>query len=383
MNIAYILNARLPTEKAHGLAVMKASEALSNRGDSVELVVARRRNPTAGDPFEYYGIAEKFSITYLPCIDLYRFRAIPQKVSWVIQSVSFYASLFLWLIFRSRKEIIYTRDAVVCLASTIGFRTVFECHAVPSRHDLFFGFARFAERIVVVSATIERIIKSRLPKIPVLVCPNAVDLSIFDVPIYAKDARRELGIPLDSSVLLYTGNFTTYGTDKGIHDILLALPSIRDAVFYAVGGSATDIERYTAEAREAGITDRVVFIGRKPQKDLALYQKAADVLLMPFPDTEYYRNHMSPIKMFEYMASKRPIVATDLPTIREILTHENAVLVAPGDAKALALAVQKLLEDTQRGERLSRAAYEEVLAHTWSERAERIVAFIENGNTRI
>ena len=85
--------------------------------------------------------------------------------------------------------------------------------------------------------------------------------------------------------------------------------------------------------------------------------------------------YTSPLKLFEYMASGRPIVASDLPSIREILTHErNALLIAPGNPQALTAAIRRLIEDRALGERIARQALEDAREYTWDRRAARLEA---------
>ena len=98
---------------------------------------------------------------------------------------------------------------------------------------------------------------------------------------------------------------------------------------------------------------------------------------MPFPDIPHYRNHISPVKMFEYMASKRPIIATDLPTIREVLYESTAIIVPPGNPEALAAAVRKLRENSTGGKACALRAYENVRRYTWDVRMQRVAAFIQ------
>ena len=75
------------------------------------------------------------------------------------------------------------------------------------------------------------------------------------------------------------------------------------------------------------------------------------------------------------MAAGRPIVASDLPSIREVLAHEvNALLVPPGDAAALARAIERLLADPVLASRLARAALDGVPEYSWDRRAERLDA---------
>lgn len=87
---------------------------------------------------------------------------------------------------------------------------------------------------------------------------------------------------------------------------------------------------------------------------------------------------MSPMKVFEYMASNRPIIATDLPTIMEILIdQETAILVSPDDSRALARGIEKVMVNRQVGQSLSEVAYKEVLEkYTWEKRAKKIIEFL-------
>jgi glycosyltransferase involved in cell wall biosynthesis len=99
---------------------------------------------------------------------------------------------------------------------------------------------------------------------------------------------------------------------------------------------------------------------------------------MPFPWTTHFAYYMSPLKMFEYMAAKRPIIATDLPAIREILDDKMAIIIPPGDPEALAEAVKRLLDDPIQAEKLSDQAYAKVQEYTWAKRVLAIVDFLRD-----
>ncbi|MBI2466108.1 MAG: glycosyltransferase, partial [Candidatus Sungbacteria bacterium] len=109
---------------------------------------------------------------------------------------------------------------------------------------------------------------------------------------------------------------------------------------------------------------------------LAVYQKNFDILLMPFPRQTHFVYYMSPLKMFEYMAAKRPIIATDLLSIREVLSEKNAILVPSGEPKRLATAIENLYRDPSLGEKLADQAYLDVQDYTWQKRAEKIISSI-------
>ena len=128
------------------------------------------------------------------------------------------------------------------------------------------------------------------------------------------------------------------------------------------------------------IEKQVVFLPRVSLELLPLYQKASNILLMPFPNTEHYAYYMSPMKMFEYMASKRPIIASDLPSIKEVLNTQNAILVRPGSTQDLVRGVERLLNDTSLGNRIAYKAFSDVVQYTWKKRAKKIISFLEDNN---
>lgn len=376
MHIYYLGNIRLPTEKAHGLTIVKSCEAFARAGARVTLVVPRRKTQFKTDVFETYGVEHNFKVVYLPTLDALRISS--SRLAFWVSYLTFFMSAFFYLLFKSKKDsVIYTREAPLLTLSLFGMPAFLECHHIFTRSGVFFWLACRARGIVTISAALkEKFLSAGFNKERILVSPSGVDLSIFANDITQIEARQRLDIPRESKVLIYTGNFTTMGADKGITDTLHALKQLPDILFIAVGGSEKDCAHYAGEAAELGVGLQTQLYGFAPQKNLVLYQKAADVLLMPFPDTLHYRSNMSPVKMFEYMASGRPIIASDLPTIREVLNEKNAVIVPPGDSNALADAIRALLAEPERGQILAQQAQKEVLAYSWDERAKKILSFI-------
>ena len=375
MDITYIANARIPTEKAHGVAIMKACQAFVRAGATAILVLPRRINDISAPAHDFYAVAEKFPIIRLPVIDLVRLR-LPHRLWFTIESVSFYISIFFWSLFHSRASIIYTRSVSVIILAFLGYRVVYEMHTRP-RHTFFlYALARRAYRVVAISSGLkDDLVRGGVDSSQILVAPSGVDPAVFDIPLSRDDARIALELPPDAYIAVYTGNFTTMGADKGLSDVIVALKQLPDVIFVAVGGSTTDIEYYKKEARDAGVDARVILRGYVPQTELAKYQKAADVLLMPFPDTPHYRTYMSPVKMFEYMLSGRPIIASDLPTIREMLTKEYATIIPPGDPQELADAIKRTALDTVGSKHRVVRAHEHAGQFTWEARSRRILSF--------
>jgi len=85
------------------------------------------------------------------------------------------------------------------------------------------------------------------------------------------------------------------------------------------------------------------------------------------------------MKLFEYMASKRPIVATDIPSIREILNKTNAFIVSPDDPEAMAKGIIEAVQNDTKNKKIIQEAYSDVELHTCSKRAKRTLGFLEKG----
>jgi glycosyltransferase involved in cell wall biosynthesis len=135
------------------------------------------------------------------------------------------------------------------------------------------------------------------------------------------------------------------------------------------------VPAYLDAARQRGLdTARLTFRDRIAHAEVPTLLRALDVCVMPFPDTPHYRHDMSPLKMFEYMAAGRAILATDLPSVREVLVDgESALLVPPGDAPALARGMCRLLADADLRERLGVRARAEAARYSWDARARRLL----------
>src|SRR4029077_13535157 len=120
-----------------------------------------------------------------------------------------------------------------------------------------------------------------------------------------------------------------------------------------------DLARLQALAAALGIADRVTFTGLVPRRDVRGTLEQADVLVMPHTATPVSERYASPLKLFEYMEVGKPIVASDLAPVREVLRDRgNACLVRPGDPEALAAGLRRVLADRAFAGRVARAAFD-------------------------
>jgi glycosyltransferase involved in cell wall biosynthesis len=159
-----------------------------------------------------------------------------------------------------------------------------------------------------------------------------------------------------------------------------------DTHLLLVGGGEEDRARLRNLEAFAAARDRIRFQDQVPPDEVPLYLRAADVLVLPNSGRfAISRHYTSPMKLFEYMAAGRPMVASDLPSLREVLNHEeNALLVPPEDPKALAQAIIRLLTDPSLKDRLVASAAGNVIRYGWPQRAMGILEFMKTrteGNT--
>lgn len=214
----------------------------------------------------------------------------------------------------------------------------------------------------------------------VFVIPDAYDEAVY-FPRDKEAARARLGLPREALIVTYAGLTFKY---RGLDLLLRAfrLWNEPQARLVLVGGREFEVQALRQEAERLELSpvgnlfpgkwgDLVDLVGRKDAATTAEYLAAADVLVIPATVTEATA---SPLKMFEYMAMERPIVAVDRPALREIL-EGAALFFPPGDASALAAALEQSTRPEAR--RLAEAARARAGKYTYACRAARIVAAAE------
>ena len=376
MKLIYLSNARIPTEKAHGLQTMKMGEAFASCGLDVELVTPRRFNVIKENPFKYYDVEKKFKIIKLPCLDFIPLDFILGRIAFLIQTISFLISAKIYLSFK-KYDILYTREQLTGLF----FKDfVLEIHSLPHKIRFFHRRAwQRAKKLIVLTSFIKNsLIEIGIPENKILVAPDGVDLEKFDIEISKKEARKKLNLPEDKILIGYIGMLKTLNMEKGINFAIGSLKFLDNRiVLVLVGGHNKDIEFYKKMVEELQFKNKVLFIGQVPHKSVPMYLKAFDVLIAPFPEIDHYKFYMSPLKIFEYMTSERPIIISNLPAIREVLNESNAILIKPGSPEKLAESINFTLKNPTFADRISKQAHKDVREYTWIKRAERILKFIK------
>jgi glycosyltransferase involved in cell wall biosynthesis len=184
--------------------------------------------------------------------------------------------------------------------------------------------------------------------------------------------RRFEPPPAGPPMVGYAGHLYPW---KGVDVLIEAIARRPDLRGLVVGGhpGERDLARLQALAHARGIADRVEFTGWRPPQDVAASLARCHALALPNVRSTISERYTSPLKLFDYLAAGRPIVASDLPAIREVLTDQvNGLLVEPGRADVLADALGRVLDDGALAERLSRKAFDDADRYSWDARAGRL-----------
>lgn len=368
MKIAYIANVRMPTEKAHGIQISKMCSALSKQGHDLVLVVPKRRNGIKEDMFDYYGVSRTFRIEYVPVPELIRFG----RWGFLVQS-----ALFAWraarYVSRSGAEAAYSREALplLFLFGRGKIRKYWEAH--DGRKGIVPALVlRALSGLVVITEGLADYYRKRFGYVgPVLVAPDAFDPEDFESVPGKAECRLRCGLPSGAKIALYAGHLYAW---KGVDVLAEAAKRLPEALVVFVGGTDHDIDRFR---RQYGAVPNVAVAGRKPHEAVPYYLGAADVLVLPNSGkTEISAKYTSPLKLFEYMASGTPIAASDLPSIREILSERNAFLSNPDDPSALAERIRRIFDNPVEAGIIGERARLDAMRYTWQSRAEKIAKFL-------
>jgi len=205
--------------------------------------------------------------------------------------------------------------------------------------------------VIAVCKYLEDIVFAVDPTKPVL---RLEDISLLGDQVGEEEDLKET-LRIDGKIIMYVGNLEKYqGVDLLLRSHQKVLEEIQSAHLVVVGGNKRAIEKYRRKASLLNLGSRVHFIGPRPLSRLGSYLVQADVLVSP-----RIRGANTPMKIYSYLDSGKPVVATSLLTHTQVLNHEIAVMVAP-DPMDMAQGTLALLKDEERAKGVARRAKERV-----------------------
>lgn len=396
MKLLYIANIRLPTEKAHGLQIMQNCEAFADAGAQVSLWVARRWNTAEmgkiDDPWVYYGVRRNFSLRRLPCLDL--LPLVPNRTDriarliFTLQLVTFTLVALLRSLF-AQADIFYSREALLLLALSLikpRRKLAYEAHSLAGGRAGRWMQRQVVSRCGTVFATTRKLADDLIAlgahPARTHVAHDGVRAKRFQNLPSQVEARQALDWQREAFIVGYVGRLQTMAMDKGVGLLVEALARLDNASLALIGGPDAMAQAFKQQWIDLGQpAERFLYAGQVTPDRVPLYLSAFDVCVMPLPWTEHFAYYASPIKLFEYMAAGRAVIASNLPSTAEVLTDEDTgLLVPPSDAGALATALARLRDDPPLRERLAASARDFVMArYTWEARATFILNQIARG----
>ena len=234
----------------------------------------------------------------------------------------------------------------------------------------------WADRIMVVSEVSRSQLKYRgIKRKKIVVNPNGADPQTFNPAVSSKDLRRIFG--LDNKLLVgFAGSLYQW---HGLETLVGCIKNVitkNTGVHFVIIGDGDLRNKLEKMAEEDGTSNFISFTGLVPKKEMPGYLNACDILASPHTNMADGRTFFgSPVKIFEYMAMAKPIVASNVGQLGEILQHEkNALLVPPDDPEELANAILRLAADPELREALGKRARNDLIQnYTWKTNARRVI----------
>jgi len=390
VRILYLADIRFPLERANGIQTMETCHALASRGHAVTLIVRPDTTAPPRDPFGYYA---------LPSIAALRIERVTVTGPATARRASYLLGAISRGLGRVRHDVIFTRD--LGLASLMAGAPrllraplVYEAHGIADETaaalpTLLTGAPSASERkrrrlarrdarvwhradgyVTITHGLADALAERFGPRTaPLAIVPDGTTLVNP-----GNIENLENGNPGNLFTIAYSGHLYPW---KGVDLVVEAVAALDGTRGLIIGGhpGEQDLNRLNQLADRLRCAPRMTFTGLLPPREARRRLREADVLVLPNPASTLSTRYTSPLKLFEYMASGRPIVASDLPSIREILTDgDTAILVEPGSVEALVNGIRRVRNDHGLAMRLAARALEAVGHYTWDERARRLEA---------
>ena len=364
MRILYLSNSTIPSNAANGIQVMQMCQAFMQIGHKVTLVCGDGGGKV-DECYPYYGVESSFEVL--------RFSrpSIP-----VLKSLVYAASSRRAIKQLGKPDLIYGRDpALILRLSDLRCPIVYESHSAPSKlrgliESRVFRSNRFHHLVTISNALSDWYVDSfgmPIRRDQIVVAHDAASPPIIeDVP----DLKRRPGA-------LQIGYFGHLYVGKGGEVLCRMADRMPMHDFHVFGGRPQDQQRIVDQF---GPQSNVFFHGFVRPSKVASYREQMDVLLAPYQESVSgggggdLARWMSPLKLFEYLSSAKPMIVSRLPVLEEVLNHEeNCLFVDPSDVGQWVAAVHRL-EDQSLRDRLGRDGLNSFQQrYTWKHRASTVL----------
>jgi glycosyltransferase involved in cell wall biosynthesis len=366
MKIAAITTSRIPSNTANSIQVMKVCQALKQLDNEVKLWMPKFKTSSWPELAEKYGVSTPFEMEWLDFRkDLKQYDFCWKSVrrgsqwgadviyTWALQAAAFSAM-------KKKPTVMEFHDYPMGFLGPFWFRALIRA---PGKKILLTTTRALADGI-------QEHFQLQIPEEILQIAPNGTDLERYKTLPISSEARHQLGIE-DRFTIMYTGHFYPGRGMELMFGMAQALPQFQ---FLWVGGQVKDVDPWKKRLEELGIQN-VVITGFINNARLPLYQAAGDILLMPYQREIAGSSGgnivkvINPMKMFDYLATRRAILASDIPIFHEVLNEGNAVFCPPDDLAIWVKTILTLANNKTRRDQLSRQAGADAERFTWKNRA--------------
>ena len=373
MQILYISKSTLPSRSANSIQVMKMCQAFADNGHEVVLLAPNLKNnyeKNLKDNFEYYGIKKNFEIKKLYHPNT-KFGALIYTIA-----------IFKYLLLNRRYDLVYGRFLHgLYLAALLNFKVIYESHTPTfneKNHRLLIFKRLIKSKNFIKMIVISKVLKNMylkngyLSESKIQVAHDGADeVSNFNSRSKLLGSKKNLKVGYVGH--LYKG--------KGIEVIASIANKIdNDIEIHIIGGLEKDITFWKNKIDSKNI----YFYGFVPHQKVSNYINALDVCLLPNQKVVFaygsdpsnislnISTFTSPLKLFEYMAHKKPIIASDFSVIREVLNDSNSILVKCDDIDMWISSINKLKNFDDR-EKIAKQALNDFYRYSWKNRANLVI----------
>lgn len=370
----YISSSTVPSTSANSIHVMKMCNSLAKL-NKVQLITQKRVTKSKSSSsnsrdkikvdcsvFDYYAVKSNFSILDIPWFENLKGMSL------------LYGLIALIYCKKNNSDLVISRNllaAYVC--STFGIKTILELHSSPlefSKVDKFFWNLILKNKKICKIVVISNQLKNHLLKLGV--CRNIQVL--HDGADIQKEQNCDLNIKNDVFKIGYSGSFSE---GKGVNTILELARLLPHFNFIILGGNNSEIKKLKRRA-----SSNITFKGYVEPSKVSSNLMSCNLVLLPNKPDIFVGNRnnnigkwCSPLKAFEYMSLKKPIICSNTPSLTEVFENGfNCILCDPNDLNQWVKAIHLIKEKPLLAEKLAQNAYNRFVSkYTWDERAKLIL----------
>ena len=383
IKIVYLSDARIPSEMANSVSIINLCNAYIDQGAEIHLVKPwryRNRNINFNDIYEFYGINNKLNITNAPYLDLSIFENFfPNlllrttnyftKRIWQRYVANFIVDKFSPDVIHMRNNIPFALNHLVKMNKVV----LLEFYDEPSKFYLDIYKKSIENDKLIITAITSNLADKiselfQIDRKMITISPSGVDKSKFsDIKFNFEKSRK---------TIMYVGSLHS---NRGVENFVLASKNVLEHDFVIIGGTKDDARKLKVRFNLDNKSN-LSFIPHQTHSQIPHHYNNADILILPMTSNQTHTKlYASPNKLFEYMASGKPIIASDLPSINEVVSHnQSALLFKPDDSADLTRKIYQLVNDEKLSNIISSNSLNLVDNYTWETKARNMLDLIKD-----